>query len=81
MGETLSSAEQPVYQAGLLQLEQEEKDPLSANLLKQLLPLRQRIDELNTQHHQLVLENGKLDKKIKKLEKAYQTLTGYQLLK
>ena len=79
MGETLSSAEQPVYQAGLFQLEQEE--PLSENLLNQLLPLRQRIDELNAQHHQLALENNKLDKKIKKLEKAYQTLTGYQLLK
>ncbi len=80
-GETLLAIEEQIYKAGLQKVEQEEREPLSENLFNQLLPLRQRIDELNAQHDQLTLENNKLDKKIKKLEKAYQTLTGYQFLK
>jgi len=78
-GDALSSSEELTYQAGRLVLEQEEKEPLRSNLLSQLLNLRQRIEELNAQHGRLATENSQLDKKIKKLEKVYQTLTGYQL--
>jgi hypothetical protein len=78
-GETLSSAEQIEYDAGLNTLDEEEKEQFSPNSLTTLRYLRAEVEQLQISHDQLKTESTRLDNKIAVLEKAYQAATGYKL--
>jgi hypothetical protein len=77
-GKKLTLDEQAEYEAGLEELDLEEMiDDQDIHLLSNL---RQQITESQTIHAQLLANSKRLDKQIRKLEKSYQALTGYQFV-
>lgn len=78
-GESLSPKEKAEYDTGLQVLDQEEKGQFNANGLSTLRRLRTQVKQLQATHLQLMEESIQLDQEIILLEKAYQSLTGYEL--
>lgn len=79
-GETLASAEQAAYLAGLEELDQEEGEQLKGASLARLRQLRQQIQLLTQSLAQLTTRSELLSSRIALLEETYQQLTGYPLL-
>ena len=79
MGETLNPDEQTEYNAGMRELDEEEREQLHSNSLVALRQVRTQIEKLQDAQAELREESVHLDKKISSLEKTYQALTGYML--
>jgi hypothetical protein len=78
-GESLSPKEEAEYDTGLEVLDREEKGLFNASGLSTLRRLRAQVKQSQTTYLQLVEESTQLDQEIILLEKAYQSLTGYEL--
>lgn len=79
-GETLDPAEQLEYDAGLEALDQEEWEQFEPDSLNTLRILRAQVDQLRRTHDQLLAKSARLDEQIAALEKAYRSLTGFELV-
>ena len=78
-GNKLSPAEQQVYDAGLIELDGEEKQTIQMAGLSKLRWLQVQVARLQVDHAQLQTKSVALDKQIVALESTYQLLTGYDL--
>ena len=78
-GETLDPAEQVEYDAGLEALDREEQEQFKTDDLTRLRRLRTQVDQLRKTHDQLLAKSARLDEQIAALEKAYRSLTGFEL--
>lgn len=78
-GETLEPAEQAEYDAGLEVLDQEEEEQFELESVTMLRSLRAQVEQLRAIHGQLLAKSARLDERIAALEKAYRSLTGYEL--
>ena len=78
-GENLSAGEQNVYEAGLAELDAEEKLLWEDANLDRLRHLKAEVERLEATHAQLQARSQSLDKRIWTLEGAYMGLTGLEL--
>ena len=78
-GESLSAAEQVLYDAGLADLDAEDKAQWEDANLALLRRLKEEIERLESTHAQLQARSHRLDRQIWTLEGAYMGLTGLEL--
>lgn len=78
-GESLSVGEQAVYEAGLTELDIEEKRQWEDAGLELLRQLKGEVEGLVAAHAQLQARSQRLDRRIWTLEGAYMSLTGLEL--
>jgi len=78
-GEELDAAERAVYEAGLMDLDAEEKTQWENSDLTTLRRLKAEVESLETTHVQLQAKSHRLDRQIWTLEGAYMVLTGLEL--
>lgn len=78
-GEALDAREQVLYQAGLAELDTEEKASWEDENLSTLRKLKAEMEQLERGHAQLQSKSRTLDRQIWMLEGAYMGLTGLEL--
>lgn len=78
-GESLSAGEQAIYEAGLAELDAEEKLLREDANLHLLRRLKAEVERLEATHAQLQAKSQRLDRRIWMLEGAYMGLTGLEL--
>jgi len=78
-GEELDAAERAIYEAGLMDLDAEEKTQWEDSDLTTLRKLKAEVESLETTHVQLQVRSHRLDRQIWTLEGAYMVLTGLEL--
>jgi hypothetical protein len=78
-GESLSAGEQASYEAGLTELDTEEKQQWEDANLALLRQLKAEVERLETAHAELQVRSQRLDRRIWTLEGAYMSLTGLEL--
>jgi len=78
-GESLSAGEQAMYEAGLEELDDEEKLLWEDRNLDLLRRLKGEVERLEATHAQLQATSQRLDRRIWMLEGAYMGLTGLEL--
>lgn len=78
-GESLSAGEQAIYEAGLAELDAEEKLLRENANLDLLRRLKAEVERLEATHTQLQTRSQRLDRRIWMLEGAYMGLTGLEL--
>lgn len=78
-GEELDATERSIYEAGVMDLDAEEKTQWENRDLKTLRMLKAKVESLETIHAQLQSRSHRLDRQIWMLEGAYMMLTGLEL--
>lgn len=78
-GESLSAGEHAIYEAGLAELDAEEKLLFEDANLDLLRRLKAEVERLEATHAQLQARSQRLDQRIWMLEGAYMGLTGLEL--
>jgi predicted RNase H-like nuclease (RuvC/YqgF family) len=78
-GDELDAAERVTYEAGLIELDAEEKAQWTDDDLKRLRRLKAEVESLQTTRVQLQAKSRRLDRQIRTLEGAYVALTGLEL--
>ena len=78
-GESLIAGEQAVYDAGLAELDAQEKLLWEDANLDLLRHLKAEVERLEATHAQLQAKSQRLDRRIWTLEGAYMGLTGLEL--
>jgi len=78
-GEELDAAERSIYEAGVMDLDAEEKTRWENSDLRTLRMLKAKVESLETIHTQLQSRSHRLDRQIWMLEGAYMMLTGLEL--
>lgn len=78
-GESLGVDEQALYEAGLTELDIEEKRQWEDAGLELLRQLKAEVEGLEAAHAQLQARSQRLDRRIWTLEGAYMSLTGLEL--
>ena len=78
-GEVLEVSEQVLYQAGLEELDAEEKASWEDENLRTLRKLKAEMEQLERGHAELQSKSRTLDRQIWLLEGAYMGLTGLEL--
>lgn len=78
-GNEMDAAEQAVYEAGLIELDAEEKVQWTDSDLMRLRRLKAEVEGLQTTHLQLQTTSQRLERQIWTLEGAYMALTGLEL--
>lgn len=78
-GESLSTGEQAVYEAGLAELDAEDQLLWEDANLDLLRRLKAEVERLEAAHGQLQANSQRLDRRIWTLEGAYMGLTGLDL--
>ena len=78
-GEELDAAERAIYEAGLMDLDAEEKTQWEDSDLTTLRRLKAEVESLETIHVQLQVKSSRLDRQIWTLEGAYMMVTGLEL--
>ena len=78
-GDELDAAERATYEAGLIDLDAEEKAQWTDGDLTRLRRLKAEVDSLQTTYVQLQARSQRLDRRIWTLEGAYMALTGLEL--
>ena len=78
-GENLDTAERAAYEAGLANLDADEKIAWGDDAVTLLRQLRSEVERLEQAHAQLQARSQQLDRQIWTLEGAYMSLTGFEL--
>ena len=78
-GEKLDTAEQAIYEAGVMDLDAEEKTQWKDSDLTMLRRLKSEVESLETTRAQFQARSHRLDRQIWTLEDAYMVLTGLEL--
>lgn len=78
-GAELDAAERASYEAGLIELDAEEKAQWTDTDLTQLRKLKAEVEGLQATRAQLQAKSRRLDRQIRTLEGAYVALTGVEL--
>lgn len=78
-GDELDAAERVIYEAGLIELDAEEKAQWTDGDLIRLRRLKAEVESLQTTRVQLQAKSRRLDRQIRTLEGAYMALTGLEL--
>lgn len=78
-GDELTAVERATYEAGLTELDAEEKAQWTDNDLTRLRKLKAEVESLQAIRAQLQAKSRRLDRQIRTLEGAYVALTGMEL--
>jgi predicted RNase H-like nuclease (RuvC/YqgF family) len=78
-GDELDAAERATYEAGLIELDAEEKAQWTDNDLTRLRKLKAEVESLQATRAQLQAKSRRLDRQIRTLESAFVALTGIEL--
>ena len=78
-GDELDATERATYEAGLIELDAEEKAQWTDNDLTRLRKLKAEVEGLQATRAQLQAKSRRLDRQIRTLEGAYVALTGVEL--
>ena len=78
-GDELDAAGRATYEAGLIELDAEEKAQWTDSDLIRLRKLKAEVESLQSTRVQLQAKSRRLDRQIRTLERAYVALTGVEL--